>query len=468
MMLSSVLIFLGPMLAGILLVHLVWSERHAGAMFFKICLGAGVGLGLNSLVYFLGLLGNIGQRGIYLLQIVILLLLVVVTLLRERRAVRSTFKISALSGLQWLLLCVCLLSFCFSALTLLNLTRARPEGTFDAWSIWNRAARFIYRDPDHWTQVASSDLYWVTHPDYPLLIPLNVTWGWERVGMETERVSQMQSALFSFALIGLLFAAVAFGRSVGQASLAALILMSTPTLMDTAYEQIADIPLSFFILAACVLMYFYFKLEQPRLLILSGFAAGLAAWTKNEGILFVVTSFVGLALAGREKLGRTLSTYLLGLAGPLLIVLYFKGMLAPANDMFDSGGMSITARILDVLRYGQILSALAQQLWHYAGWHVSIFLFLAIYAIVLRPDATGTSPRGSLALLSILGVQGLGYFATFLLTPHDLTWHLTYALDRLIFHLYPMSLFLFFCWITEPEKFWIRTPAPEKVGVNGG
>ena len=36
-----------------------------------------------------------------------------------------------------------------------------------------------------------------------------------------------------------------------------------------------------------------------------------------------------------------------------------------------------------------------------------------------------------------------GYFMTYVLSPHDLDWLLTYSLDRIILHVLPLFLFLY-------------------------
>jgi hypothetical protein len=452
MTLVSFLVFLAPTLAGILIVHLVWSERRPMAVLFKIFLGAGVGLGVNSLIYFLCLLNTVNQQSIFTIQILLLVLLMIITIANETRRSVSAFRVPIVSRLQVALLTASLAAVILSGFIFLNLSIARPQGTYDTWGIWNRAARFIYRDPENWKATASPELYWATHPDYPLLVPLNVAWGWARVGAENQRIPQMQSALFTFASIGLMFTSIGLVRTLGQASLASLILMATPILLDSGYSQISDIPLSFFILATCVLMYFYFKFQKPPLLILSGVAAGLAAWTKNEGAMFVVVSFIGLSLASRRNISRTLFPYLLGLLVPLLIVLYFKLVIAPGNDIFSLGDGNTAALITDLSRYWQILRALFKELANYAGWPVSIFILLAVYAALMRFDIAPDAHAGTRAVAGIVIFQLLGYCAIYVLTPHDLAWHLNFSFARLIFHFYPAGIFLYFCSVTAPEK----------------
>jgi hypothetical protein len=55
-------------------------------------------------------------------------------------------------------------------------------------------------------------------------------------------------------------------------------------------------------------------------------------------------------------------------------------------------------------------------------------------------------------LAALPALQFLGYFAVYVLTPHDLVWHMGTALTRLILHLSPAILFLFFCALPAPER----------------
>ena len=69
--------------------------------------------------------------------------------------------------------------------------------------------------------------------------------------------------------------------------------------------------------------------------------AGLAAWTKNEGLLFVLALFVAHLLViaylrdWRQALRRQ-GIMLIGLAPMLLLIVAFKWGVAPANDLLAS------------------------------------------------------------------------------------------------------------------------------------
>ena len=73
-------------------------------------------------------------------------------------------------------------------------------------------------------------------------------------------------------------------------------------------------------------------------ILLAGMTAGLAAWTKNEGILFlaaiIAARFVTVARPrGLRAYLRELRHFVIGLAPPLAVLIYFKVALAPPNDL---------------------------------------------------------------------------------------------------------------------------------------
>ena len=73
------------------------------------------------------------------------------------------------------------------------------------------------------------------------------------------------------------------------------------------------------------------------MLVLAGFTAGCASWTKNEGMLFVGATSLALLIPvlwkGRDAL-RHFAAFLAGTALPLALVLWFKRVVATPSDIF--------------------------------------------------------------------------------------------------------------------------------------
>ena len=58
----------------------------------------------------------------------------------------------------------------------------------------------------------------------------------------------------------------------------------------------------------------------------------------------------------------------------------------------------------------------------------------------------------------ILVVQLLGYYGAFLITPYDLTWHLSDSTERLVLQIFPLLLFLILCTSLPVEAVRSDTP----------
>jgi hypothetical protein len=54
--------------------------------------------------------------------------------------------------------------------------------------------------------------------------------------------------------------------------------------------------------------------------------------------------------------------------------------------------------------------------------------------------------------------QFVVYIVIYLITPQDLEWQLNYSMERLLLHIFPMALLVFFMLVRAPEEvFGIQT-----------
>ena len=463
--LQSILIYIPAIAIGFLLVHLLWPERGLFALLFKFFLGIGAGLGLTSLLYFIILLVMPVGFPFLTLQIIILLILLLFTIRRERAMLHAPHLSLHASRIANYSLILFLLFLLITLASFINFSIRRDQGAFDAWMIYNRAARFIFRDPVNWQATLSPNLYWGFHADYPLLVSTNVAWAWASLGAENIRVPLIQSGLFLFACIGLLFTALTQVKGIVQASLAAIILMSISGFVRSGSGQTADVPLMFFILASISALYIWSvetcshksdgepshskSLHSKGLLFISGFMAGLAGWTKNEGLLFMAVSVVILFFVfARTNSLRAYIYFGLGFAFPIPVILYFKSI-TPAGDLFSGSLADILARITDPTRYLLILKSLVSEFLSFGGWPVPLLFFIVLLFFLFgsRLETDLKQPFHALSFLLVL--QLLGYLTIYLITPHDLLWQLSTALDRNVLQIFPAFLFLFFASIRD-------------------
>ncbi|HTP00783.1 MAG TPA: hypothetical protein VMJ64_05360 [Anaerolineales bacterium] len=435
----------------------MWHTVNTRQAILKLFLGLGIGLGATSLLFFAWLLLTHQARGFEWALMGLLAVWILAKLFRRgSRQIRIRMPGVHYRG-AWIGLA---LSVAFAATLLLSCSSfvmyslTRPHGDRDAQAIWNLRARVIYRDTSNWTRVFSPEFDSRFHADYPLLIPLNDVWGWEFLNRESTGTPIVLASLFTYGTICLAFAALINLKTWGQASLASLVLMGTPFFFSLGAYQIADIPLSYFILSTIVLLALYGIQGERTHLALAGLAAGLAAWTKNEGDFFILAVLAGCTVYGllQRQVWRTLGTLAAGMAAPIVMVLYYKATLAPPNDLFVGFNLGEALRkLVSLQRYEIIFAAIGKALLNFGNWRVSIVIVLAIFSIVVGMRMERPQRRVAAVCTIVLALQLLGYIFIYAITPVPLEYHLQYSLDRLLFQLFPAALVLVFWSLATPE-----------------
>lgn len=451
MILQSFAVFALATAAGIGLMHLLWESNDPWALVLKIFLGIGAGLGVTSCLYFVRLLLFPGQGGYLLIQAGFLGTVIIGLLLKNRFSfggVVFPFSISPIQIVLGLVSIAVLLTAIYYSITFARVT---PHGDYDAQAIWNLRARSIYRSGDNWQNAFSPLINRNFHMDYPLLIPLSVVGGWNTLGDEVLRVPAVLSMLFLFGTAGVVFSAIAYLRSTSQAALALIVLLATPSLLLFSTFQTADIPLTYFLIASTSLLLLANHQNDRRLLFVSGLMAGLAAWTKNEGLPFLLIITVGTLLLFGLRRGRAYFPFLLaGAALPLLTIALFKIIVPANNDLFTNNGLSdIISKLVDPARYIQLSTHLLTELIHLGDWPVSIILILFVYGWIMGRRSSA-SPAERFAWIIPLS-QFVVYMLIYMITPYDLEWHMNYSMSRLLIHIFPLALFSFFLFVNTPE-----------------
>lgn len=160
--------------------------------------------------------------------------------------------------------------------------------------------------------------------------------------------------------------------------------------------------------------------------------------------------FVGLLVftpSGDELLFFDTSIHMgmiCGLFLILILLVYFKLHIAPDNDLVSGQNVAATlSRISHLSRYGQISAAFFKEMLAFDRWQVYPPLlagYLAVAGITRRPVDRFTG----LSILAVLLTVLCGFFCVYLVTPHDLHWHLRTALHRLLLQVWPATVLMVF------------------------
>jgi hypothetical protein len=465
-----------PLLAGLMLVWLCFPPHRFDAVtgLCYLSLAAGIGLGITSCLYFVAMLFAHAGVLVYLDRVMIFILMALAAILYQKGFFRRQGLLRPVENISLRFRQVFPVLFAgtlvSAVVSIVIAFLKEPHGKWDAWVIWNLHARFILRGGERWLDFLSSGLDW-THPDYPLLMPLSVVRMWKYAGSETLYGPIILSVLFTLAVAGLLVFSLAILRSRTQGYLAGLVLMGSPYFLDMGAYQFADIPLAFFFLATLIIFFYHdrFSERHDYPLMLAGLAAALAAWTKNEGLLFLfVVPAVRFAWiihgSGWRRALRQAAWFVAGALPVLIVMAIFKLQLAPSSDIFAGQGLQkMIERLTDWQRYGQILLAYIQTALTFTQGIVDIregfrfnpgvagVVLLGLYMILVGVRTQGQDQPALLTAVTALILMLAGYFGIYLITPHDLRWHLLTSLNRLFIQLWPSAIFLCFMIARTPE-----------------
>jgi hypothetical protein len=458
--------------AGYLLVAIAWRDRSRrfAELLLRLSLAAGFGLGIFSLVYFAALVFGLNHL---LAEDLILLALLFALFFWRRKTAAPARDPAPFPGNQlpsWVQRLIAV-SFTIALVAALYSAilgaLAHPHGDgWDAFAIWNLHARFLFRGSSHWHDGFTSLNPW-SHPDYPLLLPAAVAHFWTYLGHDDPAVPAALGLVFTFSTVAVLFSALWILRGRTVAMLGGLALLSTPFFVEQGVAQYADVPLAFFFLAAVVLLGLFDSSSQAvsshpyGLLVLAGFALGFAAWTKNEGMLFLLATVAARLLilirsqaAGGNALrvqnpGKTdqnrpaFAVLLFALVPAILWIVWFKHSFAPAGELFADPHAALH-KLLRPSRYWIILNWYGKEFLRFGGWLLvpGTLLWIGLYLAVRSRSQRDQNPA-ILSSLIALGLTLAGYFAIYVITPYDLYWHLRFSLNRLFLQLWPCAIFLF-------------------------
>jgi hypothetical protein len=444
---------------GFVLVTLAWPAPHAlrRDLSLKIPLALGLGFGASSCLYFVSVRFFGGGAGACVtLDVLALGLALAVLRLRQRQQAPETHDVTPAptpapdAETSRLLLGALALAAVIGGLSFAVMAARAPHGGWDAWAIWNRTARFLYRSHGDFRETYRLLVRWA-HPavavDYPLLAPALVARFWTYAGREALAAPALVGFAYSLSVAWLLVSALTRLHSRDHGLLAGVLLLGTPFFLALGASQLADTPLSFYFLAALVLMALQDSQQTERSLLplAAGGMIGLACWTKNEGLLFLVSvSIAAAGLAIRNKRApdpRWICLCLAGMLIPLACVLVCRLDFGFSNRMItNSLQPARLARLLDMCRHLHIWREFARLFVGFGQWPISVSAVLPVYALLAGFEA-GAGRRLGLMTLAVVGVQFAGYLGVYLLTPYDLDWHLRTSLDRLLMQWWPSLIF---------------------------
>ena len=268
---------------------------------------------------------------------------------------------------------------------------------------------------------------------------------------------------FTFALVGLIVSAVAIFRGKIQGCLAGLALLGTLPFLFACIAQLADVPLAFFLFATIALLSLQEEpgVNKPGVFLLAGLAAGLGAWTKNEGIVFLAAIFlarliVGWLIEGWRRYFTEIRYFLLGLVPGLLTLGYFKLAFAPPNWMTGQTWAQAFEKLFSPSRYLYIAKDLFLRVFlNHENYDIPIAIILTVYFLLMGADTSDKNRPIILTGVIASGFMLFAYSIVIITNPFDFFLMLP-ALPRIALQVWPILMFLYFLTIRSPEQLALK------------
>ncbi|HYP39166.1 MAG TPA: glycosyltransferase family 39 protein [Chloroflexia bacterium] len=314
----------------------------------------------------------------------------------------------------------------------------RPLEVWDSWVNWSMKARIIFMDGYISPAVYADPSRAVTHLDYPLMVPLTEAWFFGWLGIPDDRLAGVPSVLFYLSLVTVCYAVVR-ARGGGQtgALLAASVVATMSLLAGLASIVFAEMPLALFTVIAGLYLLKWLEGGPAGTLLVASLGAGLALWTKKEGVLLLAALCVA-ALAtnfGRRRAWQGVGALVLGaalFAGPWWAFTALNGIvnrsflpITPDTFQANIGRLPTIAQF----ELNSLLNGWWSYIWPLAG-------IVAIFVLFVRKHPGPRTEKMLLATaLLYIPLAGLIYvFSDFV--PYEQ--HVLSSIDRVLAPIAPL------------------------------
>ncbi len=365
-------------------------------------------------------------------------------------------------------------------------TLLTPQHFWDERAIFAIKAAVLFEDRTIHSRDLAEPLFVQGHPRYPLLIPLAEQHLDALIGRVDDRLSKVVFPILYFGLVLTTAGALSRRLTHSAAWLTAVLMATIPALMPDDYGFLcgqADAPVGCF--HGVALLYLWDAIEQCQAgrlnrrrwigtIAVAGICGGLTAFTKDEGIAFLmvdsgILSAILILSALRSVIAKRNGKAIGALPdGPtpqqtLLVVAIFIGMaillLAPwflhrrglplKGEMNYFGRMSLSLLTERLSTLAWTIPHLVQRMFgEWSEWGLQWWLMVA--ALIAAPRRACRRPSQLLLLLDVLGTL-LALVVAGMVAPVRLEEHIGGSSHRFLMQIAPIAI-LFVAGQVAPRR----------------
>jgi len=284
------------------------------------------------------------------------------------------------------------------------------------------------------------------HPDYPLNIPLAETFFYLIFGQLNDQLVKIIFPIFYLGILSLAYWAIRRFASRLHALIFTFMLATIPQFSAYATNAYLDLILSFYYFAsALLLLRWLLDRDDTASLVLSALMAALAAWTKNEGIMYCAINVFLMCVfvfTGRKPARKRGAVAVLVYAGILLAInlpwLLIKAAAHITNTDVDVMNIDPVNFVKQIYKITPILYEFQKEFFNPKKWLIVWPAAVAVFILNYKKAFAGTARRFT-ALSVILAV--LGYMWFYMISNLDVRFFAGKTWARFLIHFLPMVVY---------------------------
>ncbi|MFO7678608.1 MAG: hypothetical protein R6X34_01015 [Chloroflexota bacterium] len=337
---------------------------------------------------------------------------------------------------------------------------------FDGIRVWGLKAKILFHEA-YWS---TENLSWVSHPSYPLLVPVMQAWVYSFIGKVDVNIGKLPIVFSYLALISLFFGSVRYYLSTLLSLLFTFLLALTPQLVTvSAISGYADVTLAFYILSGILFLFFWFADRKVGNLFIGAMMLALTTTVKREGNIYWALSFCFLVLfvifISKHPLKKNIQSVGIYLLPAVFVVMPWFVYLKLNNiSNADFSPISLQGFITNTVQFPVIISSFLKQLFVYIpSWGILWWIF--VFVTLTRWRSFRAFENVYLWGSAVLPIILLG-FAFIYSDWEPLINHLAVSTERIVLHAAPLA-WLFIALQTSDLDLWLKNTLFPHANSNG-
>ncbi|MFA5350748.1 MAG: glycosyltransferase family 39 protein [Candidatus Omnitrophota bacterium] len=283
----------------------------------------------------------------------------------------------------------------------------------------------------------------VSHPDYPPLLPLILTWVYYFIGFNDVLVTKIMPVTYLIFLPLFYFLLRKFFTRTY--SLTGILVFATiPQVSRYAMITYADLLLGIFVSIAFMYFMVYLRGKEVTALVFSALFFGLSVWIKNEAVVFACVFFLLLIfyLVNLRDIRRLITVLLVSffvfiiVSSPWVIFKLYSGLVNSDINIKQLGWDRFLFNLKDSWK---VLYNFQMELFNLKKWSIFWIIVLLVSVFRRKNIFKGLTSYASFFII----ISAWGYFCAYLcVTSYDVDFYVEKTMSRFMLHFCGLFIFL--------------------------